>query len=71
MIYFSVLDANGTEYISVPGAPEPALASGELKPGERVQGQVAFKIKPGASGLVVKYQPVVMGRSPRIYVAVP
>jgi hypothetical protein len=70
VIYFSVLDANGTEYPSVRGAPGPALAKGDLAPGDRTQGHVAFKIKPGAASLVVKYQPVTMGRSPRIYIAV-
>ena len=66
-----MLDANGTEYYTAPGAPAPALVNGNLAPGDRVEGKVAFKIKPGATGLIVKYQPVVMGRSPRIYIAVP
>jgi hypothetical protein len=71
VIFFSVLDAGSVEYNQVLGAPAPALTSGELPPGGRVQGQVAFKIKSTASGLVIKYQPVVMGPSPRIYIAVP
>jgi hypothetical protein len=71
VVFFSVLDASGAEYVSSPGAPAPALKSGDLMPGEKVRGSVAFKIKATATGLVMKYQPVTMGRSPRIYIAVP
>jgi hypothetical protein len=71
VIFFSVLDANGVEYVSSPVAPAPALKSGDLMPGDKVQGTVAFKVKAGATGLTIKYQPVAMGRSPRIYIAVP
>ena len=71
LIFFSVLDANGVEYISSRVAPTPALKSGDLMPGDKVRGNVAFKVKAAATGLTIKYQPVVMGRSPRIYIAVP
>lgn len=71
VIYFSVLDANSVEYISSRVAPAPALKSGDLLPGDKVRGNVAFKLKAAATGLTIKYQPVVMGRSPRIYIAVP
>jgi hypothetical protein len=71
VIFFSVLDANSVEYISSHVAPEPALLSGDLMPGDKVRGNVAFKINNAATGLTIKYQPVVMGRSPRIYIAVP
>ena len=71
VIFFSVLDANDVEYISSRVAPAPALKSGDLMPGDKVRGYVAFKMKAAATGLTIKYQPVVMGRSPRIYVAVP
>jgi hypothetical protein len=71
VIYFSALDADYVESISSRVAPAPALQSGELLPGDKVRGYVAFKIKAAATGLNIKYQPVVMGRSPRIYIAVP
>jgi hypothetical protein len=72
VIFFSVLDADGAEYNSAHVAPAPALQSGDLLPGDKVRGNVAFKLKAAATGLTIKYQPVVgMGRSPRIYIAVP
>ncbi len=71
VIFFSVLDANGVEYISSRVAPAPALKSGDLLRGDKVRGNVAFKLKAAATGLTIKYQPVVMGHSPRIYIAVP
>ncbi len=71
VIFFSVLDANDVEYISSRAAPAPALKSGDLMPGDKVRGNVAFKMKAAATGLTIKYQPVVMGHSPRIYIAVP
>ena len=71
VIFFSVLDANGVEYISSRVAPAPALKSGDLMPGDKVRGNVAFKMTAAATGLAIKYQPVVMGPSPRIYIAVP
>jgi hypothetical protein len=70
-IFFSVLDANSVEYISSPVAPALALKSGDLMPGDKVRGNVAFKMKAAATGLTIKYQPVVMGHSPRIYITVP
>lgn len=71
VIFFSALDADYVESISSRAAPTPALQSGELMPGDKVRGYVAFKIKAAATGLNLKYQPVAMGRSPRIYIAVP
>lgn len=70
-IFFSILDANDVEYIRSPVSPAPMLQSGDLMPGDKVQGSLAFKVKSNSTGLVIKYQPVVMGRSPRIYIAVP
>ena len=71
VIFFSALDADFVESISSRAAPTPALQSGELMPGDKVRGYVAFKIKAAATGLNIKYQPVVMGHSPRIYIALP
>lgn len=70
-IFFSVLDAADVEYQRVPAAPEPVLGSGDLQPGDKVEGRLAFKVPTAATGLVIKYQPVVMGPSPRIYITVP
>jgi hypothetical protein len=59
-IYFKVKDGADVEYAATV-SPEPdSLKSGELGPGERARGTVAFDIPAGASRLELRYQPIVI-----------
>lgn len=59
-LYFKVKDADGYEYTASVGSGDQALKSGELNPGEKARGTVAFDVPATATGLVLSYQPLVI-----------
>jgi len=58
--YFKFRDADGFEYTPSMFAPDPSMSSGELSPGEKTRGNVAFEVKPGAKGIIMIYTPMVI-----------
>jgi hypothetical protein len=60
MMYFKVKDADGFEYSTAFGTPEPSINSGDLAKGEKVRGNVAFEVKKTSTGLVMTYEPLVI-----------
>lgn len=59
-LYFRLKDGQDYEYDTAITAQSPRLKSGELTPGARARGHVAFEIPRPAAGLVVSYEPEVM-----------
>lgn len=59
-LYFKVKDANGYEYTGIPSGTDQSLKSGELQPGDKARGTVAFDVPSDAAGLVMSYQPIVI-----------
>lgn len=57
-LYFDVKDADGFEYSYNFTSPDPTLKSGELSPGEKARGNVAFEVPAGALGLVLSYKAI-------------
>lgn len=68
-LYFKLKDANGFEYTASLLGGDQSLKSGELVAGEKVRGTVAFDVPADAAGLVVSYQPIVVGSAPPIRIA--
>lgn len=67
--YFNVKDADGFEYATALYTGERALRSGELRSGEKARGFVAFEIKADAQGLILVYEPIIIGNTEPIEVA--
>jgi hypothetical protein len=61
--YFSVQDANGTQYPALSIAPEPVLSSGPLPQGGTADGNVAFEVKSASTGFVTLYAPPALNGS--------
>lgn len=59
-LYFKIKDQEGFEYTSSLFAPDPSLSAGDLAPGERARGNVAFEVKQGAQQLVMSFEPIVI-----------
>jgi hypothetical protein len=59
-LYFKVRDGEGYEYTATVSTGDQSLKSGELNPGEKVRGTVAFDVPADAKGLVLSYQPLVI-----------
>jgi hypothetical protein len=59
-LYFKVRDGGGYEYTETFGSDDKGLKSGELGPGEKVRGTVAFDVPDDATDLVLAYQPLVL-----------
>jgi len=59
-LYFKVKDSDGYEYTTALVALDPSLKSGDLAPGEKAQGHVAFEVRQEARGFILAYQPVVL-----------
>lgn len=57
-LYFKVKDADGFEYSYTFTAPDPTLKSGELSPGDKARGNVAFEVPADAKGLVLSYKAI-------------
>lgn len=57
-MYFVVKDASGLESGPELYVEQGSLKSGDLPPGERVKGAVAFKVTKGAAGVVLSYLPI-------------
>lgn len=57
-LYFKVKDADGFEYSYAFTSPDPSLKSGELSPGDKARGNVAFEVPTGATGLVLSYKAI-------------
>jgi uncharacterized protein DUF4352 len=57
-LYFRVKDADGFEYSYNFTAPDPTLKSGELSPGDKARGNVAFEVPADAKGLVLSYKAI-------------
>lgn len=60
LFYFKVRDIDGFEYTTSMFSPAPTMNSGEISPGEKTRGNVAFEVKPGIKGLVLIYTPMVI-----------
>lgn len=60
-LYFKVKDADGREYNATISTADDSLKTGELTAGDKARGTVAFEVPSAASGLVLSYQPVVIG----------
>lgn len=59
-LYFKVKDADGYEYTASLISGDQGLKTGELNPGEKARGTVAFDVPGEAKGLVLSYQPIVV-----------
>jgi Domain of unknown function (DUF4352) len=59
-LYFKAKDADGYEYTASLLAGDQGLKSGELNPGEKARGTVAFDVPSEAKGLIMSYQPIVI-----------
>lgn len=57
-LYFKVKDADGFEYNVTLTAPDPSLKSGELSPGDKARGNIAFEVPADATGLVLAYKAI-------------
>lgn len=55
--YFTARDQDGFEYNYTPFGNEPVLSSGDLAPGEAVQGWVNFEVPDDFETLQVEYNP--------------
>ena len=53
---FQVKDSDGFQYDASLMTLDPSLKSGDLAPGDKVRGHVAFEVKAAAGGLVATYQ---------------
>lgn len=60
--YFKVKDADDFVY-NVTVGPEPSLKSGDLAAGDKVRGNVAFEVKATSKGLVLTYEPIIVGNT--------
>lgn len=63
LLYFEVKDSDGFEYNAavVLGTDTPMIQSGDLTLGDKARGIVVFEVKKEATGLVLKYEPLVIG----------
>lgn len=59
-LYFKLKDQDGFEYTSNLLAPDPSLSAGNLAPGDRARGNIAFEVKLGAQQLVMSFEPLVL-----------
>jgi len=60
-MYFKLKNDKGNEHnASVVNALSDSLKSGKLPKGEKVRGTVAFDIEQGETGLVLRYEPMVI-----------
>ena len=57
-LYFKAKDADGFEYSSELLTGGQSLKSGDLAKGEKARGEVGFKVKEAAKGLVLNYEPL-------------
>lgn len=60
-LYFKVKDGEGVEKNSTLNSLDNALKSGSLANGDKVRGTVVFDVSQGAKGLVLAYEPMVIG----------
>jgi hypothetical protein len=67
--YFKVKDGSGVEYNSTLNIEANALKSGDLPKGDKVRGTVAFEVPKGVSGLILYYEPLVIGSPGPIRIA--
>lgn len=69
--YFKVKDAQGFEYepALVFSAPRPSFSSGQLSPGGKTRGYLAFEVAQTARGLKLMHMPRFFGEAPTITIS--
>lgn len=60
-LYFKIKDGTGVEYNAALIVEANSLKSGELPRGDQVRGLVAFEAPASAAGLVLRFEPIVIG----------
>jgi hypothetical protein len=60
---FVLVDCDEREYAATSGGPEPAIAAGELAPGDQMQGWLTFEVPPGTQPAAFVYRIQGLNRS--------
>lgn len=69
LFYFELKDSEGFESNTTIYTGDGGFSSGDLPPGDKVRGIVAFEVKESATGLILSYQPITFGADDPIRVA--
>ncbi len=64
-LFATLLDSAGEPHRPTPAGCRPSLPAGRLEVGQTTRGFVSFEISEDASGLVLRYQPIIVGRVPQ------
>jgi hypothetical protein len=62
-LHATLLDRDGAHYDPTLAGCRPSLPPKRIKQGEAVRGFVTFEIPKDAQGLVLRYQPFIVGRA--------
>lgn len=63
-LFATLLDASGSLYRPTPAGCRPSLPAGRVDAGQSLRGFVSFEVPDDAGGLVLRYEPVLVGRAP-------
>ena len=64
-LFATLLDSTGEPHRPTPAGCRPTLPAGRLEVGQTTRGFVSFEVAEDASGLLLRYQPIIVGRVPR------
>lgn len=63
VLHATLTDASGETYAPTPAGCRPTLAAGRVTSGSSARGFVSFEVPRESSGLILHYEPVILGRS--------